>query len=142
MGNTTKLDPIIQGILIDAVKTGVPYTHACELAGIAYQTFLNWQEWGEEGKSPYLEFLEELKTARAEAVTSRVRRISEAAKNGVWQADAWWLERQEPKEFGKREAVELTGKDGGALEVKIVTVDSLGIDDWVNNNDKEKTDGD
>jgi len=117
MANTTKLDPIIQGILIDAVKTGVPYTHACELAGIAYQTFRNWQELGEEGKSPYMEFLEALKRARGEAVEARIKRIEAAGKQGSWQADAWWLERQIPSEFGKREAVELTGKDGGAVQV-------------------------
>ena len=114
----TKLDPIVEGIIIDAVRTGVPYTHACELAGIAYQTFLNWQEKGEAGEPKYVDFLEHLKRAKGEAVEARIKRIEAAGKQGSWQADAWWLERQIPSEFGKREAVELTGKDGGALEVE------------------------
>ena len=118
-GNKTKLfDPITKGILLEAIKDGVPFTHACKLAGICYDTFLEWQKKGSEGKPPYSEFVEQLEKARGEAVEARIKRINEAAKSGSWQADAWWLERQIPSEFGKREAVELTGKDGGAVEVE------------------------
>lgn len=120
MANTTKLDPIIQGILIDAVKTGVPYTYAVKLAGICYDTFCEWQKKGAEGLAPYAEFVEQLERAKGEAIEARIKRIEAAGKQGSWQADAWWLERQIPSEFGKREAVELTGKDGGAVLINII----------------------
>lgn len=35
-----------------------------------------------------------------------------------WQASAWLLERSFPLEYGKKSAVELTGKEGNALQVE------------------------
>ena len=63
----------------------------------------------------YVEFLEAVKKAEAEAEALRVSRISKAGKEGNWQADAWYLERRYPDRWGKR-VQEVTGKDGGPLE--------------------------
>lgn len=34
-----------------------------------------------------------------------------------WRADAWLLERRNPQEYGRATRLELTGKDGGPIEV-------------------------
>jgi hypothetical protein len=35
-----------------------------------------------------------------------------------WTAAAWWLERRHPSDYGKRERVEMTGKDGGPIDYR------------------------
>jgi hypothetical protein len=35
-----------------------------------------------------------------------------------WQAAAWRLERKKPHKWGRHEPHEVTGADGGAIEVK------------------------
>jgi hypothetical protein len=77
----------------------------------------NWMKKGESASSgAYVEFLEAVKKAEAEAEALRVSRISKAGKEGNWQADAWYLERRYPERWGKRIQQEVTGKDGGPLE--------------------------
>jgi hypothetical protein len=36
-----------------------------------------------------------------------------------WQAAAWRLERRFPERYARNRRVELTGKDGGPVEIKI-----------------------
>ncbi len=95
------------------VRAGVPLKFAAEAAGVNYHMALRWSSWGKRGYrtggyniSPtmldrYRRFAIGLEQARAESVAQRVMRIEAAAQAGVWQADAWWLERQYPEEFGR-----------------------------------------
>ena len=43
------------------------------------------------------------KKARSEARIMRLNNIKQAGQAGNWQADAWWLERNFPDEYGRRE---------------------------------------
>jgi hypothetical protein len=43
-------------------------------------------------------------------------KIEAAANEGAWQAAAWKLERRYPHEYG-RSAVEVSGRDGGAIKI-------------------------
>jgi len=70
---------------------------------------------GEKGDQPYAEFFAEIDKAQGLAVATRLNRLQKAAQGGAWQADAWWLERRFPKEFGRRQ--EITGPDGGPIMV-------------------------
>ena len=89
---------------------------AAAIGGVTYTTLNNWMKKGESASSgAYVEFLEAVKKAEAEAEALRVSRISKAGKEGNWQADAWYLERRYPDRWGKR-VQEVTGKDGGPLE--------------------------
>lgn len=92
----------------------------------------------------YAEFLDALETAEAEAEAIRVGIVQRAAEGGytvtettteerngrvvkrttttkvampAWQAAAWQLERRRPHKFGRRQAVEVTGAEGGPLQV-------------------------
>jgi hypothetical protein len=43
-----------------------------------------------------------INSRRGEAIANRVLRIKKAGEKGVWTADAWWLERQLPEDFGQK----------------------------------------
>ncbi len=125
-GRKTKLNDARLKKVVDGITAGLPYDTACALAGIHYTTFLNWMKRGEEDKTgEFFKFFEEVKKAEAIAESVHIKNIKDAGRNGVWQADAWMLERRYPEKWGKKEQVkqEITGKDGEQLAVKFEIVD-------------------
>ena len=86
--------------LIEALSSGSYGIDACRAAGIHYNTLLAWEKKGESQKSgEYVEFLEALRSAEAEAVVSKVDMIHGAAMNGDWRAAAWFLEHKYPNNW-------------------------------------------
>lgn len=97
-----KYDNTYKDRFCEALEQGYGRIQAAKKAGIAFQSFLNWI--GED-----LEFLERVK--KAEAIGSIQKR--ELAINSVlrgfeksWQAGAWWLERNYPEEFAKKDNID------------------------------------
>ena len=106
VGRKTKLDVKRLKKVVDGITAGLPYDTACALAGITYQTFLNWMRAGEAAESgKFFEFFEEVKKAEAIAESVHIANIKNAGKSGVWQADAWMLERRHPEKCGRREQI-------------------------------------
>jgi transposase len=119
-------------VFINSLKSGAYIQTACTFAGIGESTVHRWLERGrkenariESGEEalvdeqPYLELWESIEKARAEATLRNVTLIQTAAQNGTWQAAAWFLERTNPSLYGRRNYNEITGKDGGALDVNL-----------------------
>jgi len=125
-GRKTKLNDARLKKVVDGITAGLPYDTACALAGITYQTFLNWMRAGEAaGSGKFFEFFEEVKKAEAIAESIHIKNIKDAGKNGIWQADAWMLERRYPEKWGKKEQVkqEISGPEGAPLQVQFEIVD-------------------
>lgn len=88
----------------------------CDLVGISEETFYKWMRES-EGTEPdakparglKAEFSERVKRAQA---MSKTMLVNEIRKDPSWQAKAWILERQHPKEFGRRQLVAHAGHDG------------------------------
>jgi hypothetical protein len=81
-----------------------------------------------DSETPFAEFADAIQKAQADAETRNVALIAKAAQDGTWTAAAWWLERKYPERWGRKERHEVTGKDGGALTVKVlrgVSMDDL-----------------
>lgn len=58
-----------------------------------------------------------IEKANAEWETVAVLRVNKAGADGAWQADMTRLERRKPKQWGRREAVEVSGQlDGVRIE--------------------------
>jgi hypothetical protein len=123
-------DKEVVGAITKALKAGCTKKDACDLASISEQTFYRWireGETAEEGSVAY-QFCESIKKAIAEA---RARNITIIQKHAVknWTAAAWWLERSDPEHWGKRDKLEMTGADGGALEMKVISEKEISNDE-------------
>lgn len=100
---------------------------ACVMVGISETTFYQWMD---PDKTPLTkrqlsEFTESIKKAKVRQKANFIKTIATAAKDGKWQAAAWFLERVYNKEFAIKTINELTGKDGGPIETK-----STDFEDW------------
>jgi transposase len=103
LGRPSKLDNSRVEELVKWLKLGYYIEDACTMAGIAKQTYYNWVAKAElQEEQKYIDFLDSVKKARAEAEGAHIMNIRKAADNGVWQASAWFLERSHPVKWGKR----------------------------------------
>jgi hypothetical protein len=104
VGRPSKLTKSRMEKLIEALRSGSYRIDACRAAGIHYNTLLTWEKKGENQTSgEYVEFLEALRRAEAEAVVSNVEVITTAAQGGDWRTAAWFLEHKYPNNWAKLE---------------------------------------
>jgi hypothetical protein len=94
--------------LCSALEAGNTYENACAMAGIGRTTFYRWMN---EAKNCPLDhqlwdFRNTVKKACAVAENRSVVLIQKAAAHD-WRAAAWWLERRNPEEYGRRKVIEL-----------------------------------
>lgn len=112
----------------DAIRAGNYANVAARYAGIGESTFHLWMKKGADGQEPYVEFVEAVKSAEADAEIRNMALIQQAAQNGTWQAAAWYLERRYPHRFGRRERVEHSGPEGGPITLRGIA-ELMGADD-------------
>lgn len=101
----------------------------CGYLGITYQTWYMWLNQGEEDrengkKGLKCEFFERVKKAEASAEMRAVTGILQAGEEN-WTAYAWFLERKHHDRWAKRDKTEVSGKDGGAIEIESDMKDKL-----------------
>lgn len=119
IGRPSKLTPAVKQRLLDAIRAGNYFEAACVYAGIGETTFYRWMEKGEKANSgEFREFWESVKRAEAEA-EARIVALWQQEIPGNWQAARDFLARRYPERWASREKVhtELTGKDGGPIEI-------------------------
>lgn len=111
-GAPTKLTPEREKVICDALRQGMPYSQACQLAGINYSSFRNWiiQAKRDEADgiddSRHVKFFRAVQKAEAERTLEAVALIRKAGRDGRWQANAWYLERRYPHQWGTRVEVQ------------------------------------
>ncbi len=101
MARPAKLDDLVAQRIVNAVKAGLPRTHAARLARIHPATLFDWLARGRDGDPGYAEFSERVAEAEAYDVEELVGFMREHAKTSH-QACAWLLERRYPKQFALR----------------------------------------
>jgi len=112
-------------LFLQALTAGNYVEVSCAYAGLSVATVYQWLEKGkaekaesrrDNGQKPdihkttYIELLEAIESARAKAIVGNVAVIQKAARDGTWQAAAWWLERTNPQQFGRKIQAEVTGR--------------------------------
>ncbi len=118
VGRKPKLTPEVQTAICQAIRAGNYNGVAANYAGIGESTFYLWLTQGEQAQSgKYVEFLEAVKKAESDAETRNVALIETAASQS-WQAAAWWLERKHNNRWGRKEKQEVTGADGGPIQIQ------------------------
>lgn len=121
--------------LIQALATGHYVERAASMSGVSSATIYRWLEEGRlekesiESNNPpsergqaYLEIAEAIQKAREAAANRAMIAIQNAAKEGTWQAAAWYLERTDREHYGR--VTQVSGTDGNAVKVN-VSVDEL-----------------
>ena len=98
--------------LLNGLRLGMTRRAASASAGFSKTTFYRMLENDEDGT---LGTAIEKAEAEAEATyTGIIAQATADPKN--WTAAAWWLERRHPQDYGKKDRIEMTGKDGGPIE--------------------------
>lgn len=131
---TALLDVSREQTLLDYIRIGTPIRKAVTASAIAEKTFYNWMSRGMAERERqalvpnakdnpteviFLQFLQRVEQARAEAIMKKVAVIAKSGNDGDWRAAAWWLERQVPEEFGKTDKFEIGGTNGEAIRVQV-----------------------
>ena len=116
-GRPSKFTPATRRKILKLVGRGMPLTHAANVAGVSYQTFLNYRR-DRPG------FDEAIGNAIAKGIEARLKVIERATKSPDesirLRSACWFLEHTAP-EFFARNRVEVTGANGlplaGAIAV-------------------------
>lgn len=135
MARPPKLNATIQASIIENIELGVPVETACQAEGINPATYYRWQQWGGQGKQPYVEFCEALARAKAKAEIALVKTSAggddKGVSNGPAKCAQWLLERTRGKRYAARVNIRVeeeletlldvvericSGKDCGCLE--------------------------
>jgi transposase len=131
MGRNTKLTKQVQAKIVRLLKQGNTFEVAALSAGISRSTFYNWLQLGEiiDGEDRpeelYIDFREAIEMAVAQAEADRVKTIMDAAKGtgrykdaADWKAAAWFLERRNPEEWGRRDRLKAEIDHSGEVAQK------------------------
>lgn len=120
MGRPTKFTPDRADKILEALRLGVPQATAVTYAGVGESTYYRWLSDATKPDAPddLREFREAVQAARAEAEVRSLAVIQNASRK-TWQAAAWFLERGFPHHWARTDRHEVTGRDGGPVELNI-----------------------
>ena len=90
--------------ITQALCDGQGRVRACKIAGIRYDTFMEWMR-----SKP--EFSEAVKKAEATG-NDKIKDICQRRiiEDKSWQSAAWWLERTDPANFGQRNSLNISAE--------------------------------
>ena len=99
-GRISKYTPDRVERIVAALRAGNTRQAACAYGSISDETFATWCR-------RYVEFLDAVKKAEADAEVRHVANIAKAATDGTWTASAWWLERRRHEDWGRKDRVNI-----------------------------------
>lgn len=129
-GNPTLCTPEIIAEAGRLALAGNFYEPIYILLGISKATAYNWLQWGEEGREPFKEYLDAIKSgwAAAEArISAQLQQHGTKASEGQWTPLAWFLERRFADRWGKRTFTkqEISGPGGKPVEYRRITAEQI-----------------
>lgn len=98
--------------LFQEISRGVPIKYACTIAGISRSSYYKWSKKAEELPDDlpeddenylYKYFEKKKDEGIAMAVATRVEHIRQ---DNSWQSSAWWLERIDYENFGRKQTID------------------------------------
>lgn len=98
-GNKPKLTKDLIKEAGKLISGGLTNKDACAVLGISEASLYKWLQ--EPRKGLEVELFESLEKAKATRKAFMLQSITSAARNGTWQAAAWYLERQYPAEYAR-----------------------------------------
>ena len=127
MAQATKWNPELQERMCDLAREGRHDLHICRLVGISDQTLDVWLKKGAEDDAvePWLGFARAFREAQATGEVKLLDDLWTMANNSQGADPAslrWMLSKKNPTLFGDKTKHELTGADGGAVQVARVVL--------------------
>lgn len=130
-GRPTLLNESKMGAIVDFLERGNTFTATAKAVSINPVTLAQWIKRGrelsmlnrelDEQERMFVDFSMAVEKARAMAEIRALEKIRQAGDSS-WQAAAWYLERANPQEWGLVRRTEVTGADGGAIQVDVEAV--------------------
>lgn len=116
-GRPTKCTADLIRRISQAILAGLKIEVACQYVNISKNAFYMWLDKGSRAKegSIYRKFYDAIKGVEAQAELNLLLRIQ---NDESWQSSAWILERRFRDRWAKKEIVEVSGPDGGAIEME------------------------
>lgn len=124
-GRPSKLTPALQAKVAELLRAGMSRSAVAGAVRVSAAALKEWIARG-EGRDPerprdpeYEAFAAAVHEAEGEFEQSLIKAIKAKATGpfGDWRAAAFLLERRFSESWGKRIAQEITGKDGGPIEL-------------------------
>jgi len=109
-----------------ALREGVSQRAAALAVGLNPELLADWLWKGRRWPEKYPEYatlVEEIEVVKAECQRDMVNVIVNTAKSGApntWQAAAWYLERTDPENWGRRDKVSVKNEGGPLVQVNQV----------------------
>jgi hypothetical protein len=108
----------VQAKIIAYVRAGAYIETAALASGITKQTFYEFLRKANNQKEGKLrEFLDSINKAVAESELISINNIAKAGAAGVWQAEAWRLERKNPDRWGRKERYDIEHSGPGGAPI-------------------------
>ena len=133
-GQSVTTCEILGPTIVDLIRAGMRPGMAAQAAGISKSAVSGWVKRGSEEQwrieqgeaptkleAPYLEFVQSMMKAEAEAQAGLVVSWFREARQGDWKAAQAFLAKRWPDEWGDSNTlkVELTGLGGGAIQTEM-----------------------
>lgn len=115
----TKVDPVIAAKIVEVLSSGATIKDTCAYVGIHIDTYYDWC-------NKFSEFSDAVEKARATAKVSSVAVIRKASQTN-WTAAAWFLERSDPANWGRKDVLFTLGIDPALLKELKKSADSKGV---------------
>ena len=119
-GRPTKYSPEVHERIVASVRDGNYRKVAAGAGGIEERTLMDWLNAGRDGEEPFASLLADIEAAERDAEADMVKVVRESAKED-WHAASWYLARKHTDRWGQKQAVEVTGANGGPLQTLDVT---------------------
>lgn len=101
------------------ISGGLTNRDACAVLGVSETAFYRWLQEPREGLE--VELWDGLEKAKATRKAFMLQSITTAARNGTWQAAAWYLERVYPTEYARPDRYHDAGMQEAVQAVRELT---------------------
>ncbi|MBT9141985.1 MAG: hypothetical protein DDT29_00378 [Dehalococcoidia bacterium] len=130
MARRHKLTPELQESICHKIKLGCTRKYAAIASGICESTFFSWMARGEKHhQGLFVEFLESIKKAEAEAIASYEVELRKLANKGNPTAIIFYLQNRASEVWKDRRLLEHSGPTGGPIELHTLDLSSLSIEE-------------
>ena len=100
MARKTRLTKELQDRIVARVRQGNYLEPAARSCGVAHSSLYLWIDFAKQGRRPYVDFVDAVDAARAEAEVEVVAQLHSAIPTS-WRAGFRWLESHAPSRWGR-----------------------------------------